>query len=206
MRSSWLALLFLVSCGSGVQQATITAPTAHASAELNAGERWVLVPERSRIDVVGVDIMGGKHPVTFDRWSGFVTIGPPNRVSCTIDMNSARGESQTITDLLKYELMHVDQYPTGTLEGTIDDKGLVKANSKLHGVERGLEFHGTLKREGDEYHFVARFKILRYAFGIRSEASWDSFVKDDVHIYVDVRARRETKREEPSPAPADVTQ
>jgi polyisoprenoid-binding protein YceI len=190
VRLAALALLAVAGCGAGVQQATIGAPTAQPSAALVQGERWTLVPERSRMDVVGVDIVGGKHPVTFERWSGVVTIGPPNRVAVDIDMTSAKGESETITRLLKYELLHVDVHPRATLEGTIDDKGLVKGNAKIHGVEHGLEFHGTLTREGAEYHFVARFKISRAAFDIRTEASWDSLIKDDVHLYVDVRAKR----------------
>jgi polyisoprenoid-binding protein YceI len=194
MRRAPILLLVLAGCGAGVQQATITAPTSHASAEASTGERWLLVPERSRMDVVGVDIMGGKHPVTFDRWSGVVTIGPPNRVSVDVDMTSAHGETETITRLLKYELLHVDQHPKATFEGTIDEKGLVKVNANIHGVERGLQFHGMLVREGAEYHFVARFKILRNAFDIRTEASWDSLIKDDVHLYVDVRAKREVTR------------
>jgi polyisoprenoid-binding protein YceI len=201
VRLASLALLLAVGCGAGVQQATITAPTSDKTAAQNeGGERWTLVPERSRMSVVGVDIVGGKHPVTFERWSGTVTIGPPNRVAVEIDMTSARGESETITRLLKYELLHVDRHPYATLEGTIDDKGLVKGNAKIHGVQRGLEFHGTLTREGAEYHFVARFKILRNAFDIRAEASWDSFIKDDVHIYVDVRAKRLTTPEGARPA------
>jgi polyisoprenoid-binding protein YceI len=178
-------------CGAGVQQATITEPTPTAAdAQAIQGERWALIPERSRMDVVGVDIVGGKHPVTFDRWSAIVTIGPPNRIAVEVDMRSARGESETITRLLKYELLHVDQHPTATLEGTIDDNGLVSGNATIHGVQRGLRFRGRLTREGAEYHFVARFKILRNAFDIRAEASWDSLIKDDAHIYVDVRARR----------------
>lgn len=202
MKHAWLLLVGLVACGPGVQQATITAPTTQASAESKAGERWTLVPERSSMQVVGVDIMGGKHPVTFGHWGCIVTIGSPNKVSCEIDMTSAVGESETITRLLKYELLHVDLHPTSTLEGTIDDKGLVRANAKIHGVERGLEFHGTLTREGDEYHFVARFKILRYAFNIRAEASWDTFIKDDVHLYADVRAKREAASPSPPPSPS----
>lgn len=191
MRLAPLALAVLAAgCGAGVQQATITAPTSDSGQTPSQGERWIMVPERSSMTVVGVDIVGGKHPVTFDRWSGFVTIGPPNRFYSEVDMTSARGESENITSLLKYELLHVDQHPKATLEGTIDEKGLVKGNAKIHGVERGLEFHGTLTREGPEYRFVARFKILRYAFGIRAEQSWDSLIKDDVHLYVDIRARR----------------
>jgi polyisoprenoid-binding protein YceI len=188
VRFSPIVLLVLFGCGAGVQQATITAPTTQADS--TSGERWLLVPEHSRMDVVGVDIMGGKHPVTFSRWSGVVTIGPPNRVSVEVDMTSAKGETETITRLLKYDLLHVDQHPTATFEGTIDEKGLVKVNATIHGIERGLEFHGSLVREGAEYHFTARFKILRNAFDIRTDASWDSLIKDDVHLYVDVRAKR----------------
>lgn len=199
MRAASLALLLLAGCGAGVQQATITAPTASASTPSKESERWALVPERSRMDVVGVDIMGGKHPVTFDRWSGIVTIGPPNRVAFEVDMTSARGESEYITRLLKYELLHVDQHPKATLEGTIDDKGNVFGNATIHGIKRGLQFHGKLTREGDEYHFVARFKITRAAFDIRAEASWDSLIKDDVHLYVDVRAKRLTMPEAATP-------
>jgi polyisoprenoid-binding protein YceI len=198
VRAASLALLLVAGCGAGVQQATITAPTATASSASKAGERWALVPARSRMDVVGVDIMGGKHPVTFDRWSGVVTIGPPNRVAVEIDMTSARGESEYITRLLKFELLRVDEHPTATLEGTIDDQGIVVGNAKIHGIERGLRFHGTLTREGAEYHFVARFKISRAAFDIRAEASWDSLIKDDVHLYVDVRAKL-TKPAEATP-------
>lgn len=196
MKLAPLVLVVLAGCGSGVQHATITAPRAEATAGTNRGERWTLVPERSRMDVVGVDIVGGKHPVTFDRWSGVVTIGPPNHIAVEVDMTSARGESETITRLLKYDLLHVDLHPKATLSGTIDDKGLVKGNATIHGVERGLEFHGSLVREGAEYHFVARFKISRAAFHIRTDASWDSLIKDDVHLYVDVRARRITTPEE----------
>ena len=190
MRAAPFALLLVATgCGAGVQQATITAPTASVAEAGPQGERWALVPERSRMDVVGVDIMGGKHPVTFDHWSGIVTIGPPNRVAVQVDMTSAKGETEYITRLLKYELLHVDVHPKATLEGTIDDKGLVVGNAKIHGVERGLRFHGTLTREGAEYHFVAKFKISRQAFDIRTDASWDSLIKDDVHLYVDVRAK-----------------
>jgi polyisoprenoid-binding protein YceI len=200
MRAVSLALLLVTGCGAGVQQATLTAPTATAGSATSPGERWALVPARSRMDVVGVDIMGGKHSVTFDRWSGVVTIGPPNRVAVEIDMTSARGESEYITRLLKFELLHVDEHPTATLEGTIDDHGIVVGNAKIHGIERGLRFHGTLTREGAEYHFVARFKISRAAFDIRAEASWDSLIKDDVHLYVDVRAKLTTPAQAP---PAD---
>lgn len=185
-----VALLVLAGCGAGVQQATITAPRSDSTAGTTQGEHWALVPERSRMNVVGVDVVGGKHPVTFDRWSGIVTIGPPNRVDVEIDMTSARGESEMITRLLKYELLHVDVHPKAFLAGTIDEGGLVKGNATIHGVQRGLEFHGTLTREGAEYHFVARFKISRAAFDIRAEASWDSLIKDDVHLQVDVRAKR----------------
>lgn len=186
-----LLIALLTGCGAGVQQATITDPSAQpAATSATTGERWAPVHERSRIDVVGVDIMGGKHPVTFEQWDGLVVIGPPNRVTFTVQMASARGESETITRLLKYELLHVDKYPTATLTGTIDDQGKVDGNATIHGVERGLHFHGTLVREGPEYHFVAKFKISRAAFDIRTEASWDSLIKDDVHLYVDLRARR----------------
>jgi polyisoprenoid-binding protein YceI len=193
VRSPALALLgmsLVTGCGAGVQQATITAPTATTSDAPARGARWSLVPERSRMDVVGVDIVGGKHPVTFDRWSGIVTIGPPNHIAVEVDMTSAKGETEYITRLLKYELLHVDRHPQAMLEGTIDEHGQVQGNAKIHGVERGLRFHGTLTREGSEYHFVAKFKISRQAFDIRSEASWDSLIKDDVHLYVDVRAKQ----------------
>jgi len=185
-------------CGAGVQQATITAPTADvASAAPAAGERWVLVRERSRMDVVGVDVMGGKHPVTFDRWSGVVVIGPPNRVTFEIEMASAHGESELVTRLLKYDLLEVDRFPTATLTGKIDEHGVVEGNASIHGIEKGLRFHGTLVREGAEYHFTARFKISRDAFAIHSQASWDGLLKDDVHLYVDIRARRERVTAEP---------
>ena len=205
MKLAPLALAFLTvvaGCGAGVQQATITAPTTSQSAESpTPGERWVIMPEKSSMTVVGVDIVGGKHPVTFERWSGVVTIGPPNRFAVEVDMTSAKGESENITSLLKYELLHVDRHPTATLDGTIDEKGLVRGNAKIHGVERGLEFHGTLTREGpDQYHFVARFKILRYAFNIRAEASWDTLIKDDVHLYADIRAKREAPVPPPTPS------
>lgn len=189
MRIASLALLLATGCGAGVQQATLSAPTT-ASEARSTGERWTLVPEHSRMDVVGVDIVGGKHPVTFDRWTGVVTIGPPNRMAVEVDMTSAKGETEYITRLLKYELLHVDMHPQAKLEGTIDDKGMVQGNATIHGVTRGLRFHGTLVREGAEYHFVAKFKVSRAAFDIRSEASWDSLIKDEVHLYVDVRAKR----------------
>ena len=200
MRLAPVALLVLAGCGAGVQQATITSPRADTTATAAPGERWALVPERSRMVVVGVDVVGGKHPVTFDRWSGVVTIGPPNRVAVEVDMTSARGESEMITRLLKYELLHVDVHPKALLSGTIEESGIVKGNATIHGIERGLEFHGSLTREGPEYHFVARFKISRAAFDIRAEASWDSLIKDDVHLYVDVRAKRITTPAEAKPA------
>lgn len=193
MRVAALAFV-LVGCGAGIESATVLPAMAPDLASAKAGtsaERWVAVPARSRIDVVGVDVMGGKHPVTFDRWTGVVTIGPPNRVVVDIQMASARGESEMITRILKYDLLEVDRYPTATLSGTIDDKGLVEGNAAIHGVEKGLRFHGTLTREGEEYRFVARFKISRDVFKIHSDASWDGLVKDDVHIYADIRARHQ---------------
>jgi polyisoprenoid-binding protein YceI len=193
MRLAFLALLFFVAgCGAGVERAEIVSkPVDLASAPSATDETWVALPERSRIDVVGVDVFGGKHPTTFDRWRGTVRIGPPNRVSVEVDMESARGESEIVTRALKYDLLEVDRYPTATLTGRIDDKGRVEGNAMIHGVEKGLRFHGSLTREGPEYHFVARFKISRDAFAIHTPASWDSLVRDDVHLYVDVRARRE---------------
>jgi polyisoprenoid-binding protein YceI len=190
VRAAAFALVLVCGCGAGVQNATITAPTAQPSnASAATQERWVLVRERSRLDVVGVDIVGGKHPVTFDHWEGSVIIGPPNRVTFVVEMATARGKSETITGLLKYELLHVDKHPQATFTGTIDEHGRVDGNATIHGVTRGLQFHGTLAREGAEYHFTARFKISRAAFDIRTEASWDSLIKDDVHLYVDLRAR-----------------
>lgn len=182
-----------LGCGGAVQQATIVAPSAqNASAAVEAtGQHWALIPQRSRVDVVGVDVVGGKHPVSFDRWRGHVTIGPPNRLVVEVEMDSAKGESEWITHILKYELLEADRFPTATFQGTIDERGLVEVNAKIHGIERGLRFHGALTREGNEYHFVAKFKISRDAFAIHSQASWDGLIKDDVHIYLDVRAREE---------------
>jgi polyisoprenoid-binding protein YceI len=201
MRVALLALLLpIAGCGANVQQATIMAPKAEvAGAQVPVAERWVMTSTRSRIDVVGVDIIGAKHPVTFDRWRGFVTVGPPNRVSVEVDMTSARGESELVTRMLKYDLLEVDRFPTATLAGEIDDKGMVEGNATIHGIEKGLRFHGQLTREGAEYHFVARFKISRDVFAIHAQASWDGLVKDDVHIYLDVHARQERVTVEEAP-------
>lgn len=188
-----LLVVALCACGSSVPRAAVVAPTAPLSRQAAEGEtakRWVVKPAQSKFEVVGVDVMGGHHEVTFARWKATVITGTTNKVFVEVDMTSAQGESELVTRLLKYELLDVERFPTATLEGRIQD-GVVEGNATIHGVTKGLRFRGVLQREGDTYRFVARFRISRDVFGIHAKASWDGLVKDDVHIHVDARAREE---------------
>ena len=191
-----LAAMALVACGGGVQRATVLPQTATVPA-VETGERWTIVKELSRFDVVGVDVMGGRHPVAFDRWEATIITGAQNKVVVEVDLTSARASSEMSTRLLKDELLEAGRFPRGTLSATLrpsrrgGEKHIVEGNITLHGVERGVRFRGELRKEGPHYRFFARFRISRDAFGIRAKAAWDSLVKDDVHITVDVVAARE---------------
>lgn len=188
-----LLALALVACGGGVQRATVlprATPIAPGAAEGETAQRWAVVSSLSKIDVIGVDVMGGHHPVTFDRWKATVITGTTNKVFVDVDMTSARGESELVTRLLKYDLLDVDHFPRARLEGTIKD-GVVEGSATIHGVQKGLRFRGILQREGRYYRFVARFRISRDVFGIHAKASWDGLIKDDVHLHVDARAVEE---------------
>lgn len=198
-----------LSCGGGVQDATVLPRTAVITPEgKDAGpvERWAVLASSSRVDVVGVDVMGGRHPVTFDRWKATLLVGAESRVFVDVDMTSARGESELVTRLLKYELLEVDRYPRATLTAVVRPSGdpdtpqIVEGNATIHGIEKGLRFHGVLRREGPHYRFLARFRVSRDLFGIHAKASWDGLVRDDVHVYVDARAVRERVTAEELPA------
>ena len=188
-----VALLAVCACGGGVQRATVLAEPKAIARGPAAGEvahRWAVVPGQSTFDVVGVDVMGGHHPIGFDHWKATVITGTKSKLFVEVDMTSARGESELVTRLLKVDLLDVERYPRATLEGTIED-GVVEGNATIHGVTKGLRFRGVLQREGDTYRFVARFRISRDVFGIHAKASWDGLIEDDVHIHVDARAREE---------------
>ena len=187
------ASLLSCGCGGGVQRATVLPQTASVPA-VETGEHWNVVKELSRFDVVGVDVMGGRHPIAFDRWEATVITGAQTRVLVEVDVTSARASSELTTQLLKDELLEAHRYPRATLVATLrpsrrgGDQQIVEGNLTLHGVEKGVRFRGELKKEGAHYRFFTRFRISRDAFGIRAKAAWDSLVKDDVHVTVDVVA------------------
>lgn len=192
-----LAPLLFGGCAPAADRATLLArdPSAaarRADADATASRALPIATDQSRFDVVGIDVMGGSHPARFERWEGsFTRTASGGTLRVQLDMASARASNETVTGLLRRDLLHVEQYPTATIDVTLRPSGrgptsfVAEGRVRLHGVERGLRFPATLTGHGEGYRLRTRFRFSRVAFGIVAKTSWDALLKDDVLVVVD---------------------
>jgi hypothetical protein len=71
----------------------------------------------------------------------------------------------------------------------------------LHGVQRGISFVGTLRREGEGYRFSTEFNMSRSAFAIRRTPDLDWMIFDDFRVRFELLATPETVTVEVGPPP-----
>lgn len=192
---SLLAVVFLVSCGTHTQRATVgaKAPAAAPLPVQPAARDYEVDTKRSRFEVWGKDVFSAEHRITFGAWRAHVTTGATITIAADVDMTTATVDLQGADGLLRRHLLEADRFPHATLHATmrstgrLPDEVLVAGTTELHGVTRDISFTGLLRQSGDEYRLSARFVLDRQAFGIHY-GPVEPFLHDDVRIVMDVVA------------------
>lgn len=211
--------MFVVAC-SGVQEAVVspvdvrvedarTATVAHVEVDASSlgGKRYAIRPETSRIDVVTKSLIAsfesrlrgfrGRLTLTEDRNDGGLAVD--------IDVASLENPSKTVTMILRYEFLEIDDFPTAHLEGRLHrQRGSLYAFEgilDLHGHRRRIAFEGELHRDAGNVRFTSTFLLNRHAFSIRQHDEWDFLNRDEVRVALDLHGTPETVRAEPVDEP-----
>ncbi|HMR04545.1 MAG TPA: YceI family protein, partial [Polyangiaceae bacterium] len=140
-----LGLSYLGGCGGAPlaeQLATAGAPRA-ASADESL-TLYCIERERSRIAAVAF-AMGTRHEISIPEFSGSVRMasdGTPRRLSLHVDLTSAEGSADWITELVRSErFLHVESFPKASFAST-----RIKAHKTTLELEGDLTLRGVTHR------------------------------------------------------------
>jgi polyisoprenoid-binding protein YceI len=209
----WAVILSVATLGC-VQRAALTAPvvlpsptetlneasteTVVAAPSSNATQ-YVIRKGGSSVLVFAVDIVTGNHTLTFHDFRGSLTLdegAATGRLMLAVDMMTVTSTNQQVTRIIRDELLESDLFPFARLvavlrPGNDPDERKVEGNMLLHGVELGISFVGTLRREGEGYRFTTDFDMSRHAFGIRRSPRMDWMINDDFRVEFNLLAKPE---------------
>jgi polyisoprenoid-binding protein YceI len=204
-----LVVLLTVATLGCVQRATLTAPVVVAPAETvnpetmsaasSSATRYVIRPQGSSVEVFAVDIVTGNHTLVFHDFRGSLVVEDPGatgRLTLDVDLRTVTSTSELVTEIIRDELLEVYNHPRARLVAALQpgrepDERVVQGNMLLHGVERGIRFVGTLRREGEGYRFTTAFDMSRSGFGIRRDPDLDWMINDDFRVQFDLLAKPE---------------
>lgn len=209
----WAVVLSVATLGC-VQRAALTPAVVlpppsealnEASAEMVAAApsrnatRYVIRPQGSSVLVFAVDIVTGNHTLTFHDFRGSLVIEDhpaTGRLTLDVDLRTVTSTTEQVTRIIRDELLEVDIHPRARLvadlrPGREPGERMVQGNMLLHGVELGISFAGTLRREGEGYRFSTVFDMSRHAFGIRRSPNMDWMINDDFRVGFDLLAKPE---------------
>lgn len=203
----WAVLLSVATLGC-VQRATLTTPIVLAPTETvnaasirasSSARRYVIRPQGSSVEVFAVDIVTGNHTLVFHVFRGSLVVEDPaatGRLTLDVDLRTLTSSSDLVAGIIKDELLEVHDHPRARLvaafqPGREPDELTVQGNMLLHGVERGIRFIGTLRREGEGYRFSTVFDMSRSGFGIRRDPDLDWMINDDFRVQFDLLAKPE---------------
>ena len=156
-----------------------------------------VVTAQSRLEISGHDNVLGNHTLTFDRWSARIDpFASPPSIVVDIDLTSLRSNESLVESTVKNHLLDVANHPHATLRGTLAPTAtpgviVIDATADIRGTSGPLRFTGTLRPDGDRYHFDAAFDMSRSAFGLTYKPV-EPFLDDNFHLTVSAVAGRDS--------------
>jgi polyisoprenoid-binding protein YceI len=210
MTSMRYAVFLSVATLGCVQRATLTAPIVlapsptetvaeTANAVSNSTKRYVIRPHGSSVEVYAFDIATGGHTLVFRDFRGSLAVGDSaatGKLTLNVDLRTLTTRSEMAEGIIKDELLEVYAHPRARLTAALGpgeetDERVVRGNMLLHGVERGISFVGTVRREGEGYRFSTVFHMSRSAFAIKRTPEMDWMIFDDFRVEFDLLATPE---------------
>jgi polyisoprenoid-binding protein YceI len=177
----------------------LVAPQA-VEAPPEEARRFAIRPEGSLLEVFVKDLVTGPHTLTFTRYRGSLVpeeTGGTGTLTLDVDLESVHTDSESVTSIIKWELLQVERYPHARITATLRPAGdggerTVEGTVLLHGVRRGLRFTGRLRHRGERWYLSGEFEMSRIAHGIHRAPNLDWMISDDFLVKIDLLATPET--------------
>lgn len=177
---------------SAVAAMLVLAPVGAAAAP----ERYVVVPEASRVEFVSGtqlgEFRGGTAAVT-----GEIVYDPDDparaRVALSVDAGRLESDNAARDKHMRERVLEVSRFPTISLTATTfhpagETEGTLEGRLALHGVERPLTVPVRIGREGAALRADARFDLALADFGMAPPRLLGLKVRDTVTVQVRVVA------------------
>ncbi len=147
--------------------------------------------------------MGTRHVITIVDFSGEVWLSEatnrPKRLSLTVDLASARGATQWMTDLVRSErFLHVKEFPTARFESTrvTERRGelVLVGDLTLRGVTQHLRVSASGRKDKQRLRAATAFGVDRHDFGIEPGLPYEWVLADEVDVELSLEAARSPSR------------
>jgi polyisoprenoid-binding protein YceI len=202
---SFLLLAAAMGCGlpafevPTVRSRLAPVPVQSVDAPPEEARRFAIRPDGSLLEVFVKDLATGPHTLTFTRYRGSLVPEAPGgtgTLTLDVDLRSVRTDTDTVTSIVKWELLEVEKHPHARITATLHPAGdagerRVEGTVLLHGVRRGLRFSGRLRHRGERWYLSGEFEMSRLAHDIHRTPDLDWMISDDFLVKLDLLATPE---------------